>query len=132
METKDKKNPYDSMFNAPLSLDSKEEQGKEGKLSVNSQNSTPSNTKHKSKTGTPDKTGTPKKTSKKKTQSKKNKKDKALTLVHKTYKLPSDCVKGIENVAYWQRRKIQDVVAECISMYLQTIPPEDKKSIPNK
>lgn len=51
-------------------------------------------------------------------------------LIVKTYKLPIDLVRQIENVSYWRRKKIQDVMAEALTMFLDTIPAEDRRPIP--
>ena len=51
-------------------------------------------------------------------------------LIPKTYKLPSDLVDQVGRVAYWQRRKVQDIVAEALSVFLRNIPNEDKETIP--
>ena len=46
-------------------------------------------------------------------------------LVPKTYKLPSDLVDQVGRVAYWQRRKVQDIIAEALRTYLKGVPEED-------
>lgn len=51
-------------------------------------------------------------------------------LIVKTYKLPIDLVRQIENIAYWRRWKIQDVMAEALTMYLDAVPEEDRQPIP--
>jgi hypothetical protein len=53
-------------------------------------------------------------------------------LIVKTYKLPLDLVRQVESVAYWRRKKIQDVMAEALTMFLDTIPTEDRQSIPGQ
>lgn len=53
-------------------------------------------------------------------------------LIVKTYKLPLDLVQQVESVAYWQRRKIQDVMADAMTLYLDTIPAEDRRPIPGQ
>ena len=53
-------------------------------------------------------------------------------LAVKTYKLPLDLVRQVESVAYWRRKKIQDVMAEALTMFLDTIPAEDRQSIPGQ
>lgn len=53
-------------------------------------------------------------------------------LAVKTYKLPLDLVRQVESVAYWQRRKIQDVMADAMTLYLDTIPAEDRRPIPGQ
>lgn len=52
------------------------------------------------------------------------------TLVVKTYKLPIDLVQQVECVAYWRRKKIQDVMADAMTLYLDTIPADDRRPIP--
>lgn len=59
-----------------------------------------------------------------------NKSTPCNTLVAKTYKLPVELVQQIENVAYWRRKKIQDVMAEAMTQYLDTIPADDQRPIP--
>ena len=51
-------------------------------------------------------------------------------IVVKSYKLPTDLISLVESVAYWQRRKIQDVVAEAFRVFLATIPEDDRRPIP--
>lgn len=51
-------------------------------------------------------------------------------LIVKTYKLPIDLVQQVECVAYWRRRKIQDVMADAMTLYLDTIPADDRRPIP--
>lgn len=53
-------------------------------------------------------------------------------LVAKTYKLPKDMIQSVERMAYWRRLKIQDVMAEALSVYIATVPKEDLKPIPSK
>lgn len=53
-------------------------------------------------------------------------------LIVKTYKLPIDLVQQVECVAYWRRRKIQDVMADAMTLYLDTIPTEDRRPIPGQ
>jgi len=55
----------------------------------------------------------------------------ASVLVPKTYKLPSDLVEQITNVAYWRRWKIQDVIAEAMKVFLEGIPEDEKAIIPH-
>jgi len=70
-------------------------------------------------------------TSKPRKMSKNRKKSTLVnTLVCKTYKLPEDLVLSVERIAYWQRRKIQDVVAEAIRQYRDTVPEDDVRDIP--
>lgn len=54
------------------------------------------------------------------------------SLIVKTYKLPLYLVRQVESVAYWQRRKIQDVMADAMTLYLDTIPAEDRRPIPGQ
>jgi hypothetical protein len=61
-----------------------------------------------------------------------NKSTASNTLAVKTYKLPLYLVRQVESVAYWQRRKIQDVMADAMTLYLDTIPAEDRRPIPGQ
>lgn len=52
------------------------------------------------------------------------------SMIVKTYKLPIWIVEQVERIAFWQRKKIQDVMAEALTMYLDAVPDEDRQPIP--
>ena len=105
--------PFDDTTRVEEEGRTEEETGKSGKRV---------NTSNKSKT---DNTSKPRKMSKNRKKS-----TPVNTLVCKTYKLPEDLVLSVERIAYWQRRKIQDVVAEAIRRYRDTVPEDDVRDIP--
>ncbi len=89
------------------------------------QNVLKSNTRKKTNTGNKKLTG-------KAAKSRKQGNIEVPSLIVKTYKLPLDLVRQVESVAYWRRKKIQDVMAEALTMFLDTIPTEDRQSIPGQ
>ncbi len=74
----------------------------------------------------------PRKTGNAGKKGKRSKKGKKDTLIAKTYKLPPNLVQDVERIAYWQRRKIQDVVCSALSAYIETVEKEDLKPIPDR
>ena len=92
---------------------------------VEHQNVLKSNTRKKTNTGNTKLTG-------KAAKSRKQGNIEVPSLIVKTYKLPLDLVRQVESVAYWRRKKIQDVMAEALTMFLDTIPAEDRQSIPGQ
>ncbi len=52
--------------------------------------------------------------------------------VAKTYKIPPKLIVLVDRVAYWQRRDKQDVVAEALLRYFETVPEDDKAEIKRK
>lgn len=52
--------------------------------------------------------------------------------VAKTYKFSPVQIELIARIAYWQRRNIQDVIAEALTLYIETVPEEDKVEIKRK
>ena len=92
---------------------------------VEPQDVVPSNTRKKTNTGNTKLTG-------KAAKSRKQGNIEVPSLIVKTYKLPLYLVRQVESVAYWRRKKIQDVMAEALTMFLDTIPAEDRQSIPGQ
>ena len=55
------------------------------------------------------------------------KQEQPVVWVAKTYRIRESYVKAVKNIAYWQRRTIQDIIDTGLTLYLKTIPENDKK-----
>ena len=94
-------------------------------------NGNTSNTKKTSKRRKPGNAGTMRNTARQR-QSKSGKNGKTDKFVPKTYKFPPELIELVNRVAYWQRRHMQDIIAEALLKYFETVPEEDKAEIKRK
>ncbi len=92
--------------------------------------STQSNSSYMGNMGNTNKRSNSRNTRKKGTIKNRGKGSTLGVLVAKTYKLPKSEIEEIERIAYWQRRKIQDIVAEALARYASSIDEEDKRPLP--
>ena len=59
------------------------------------------------------------------------KQEQPVVWVAKTYRVRKANIQTIKNIAYWQRRSIQDIIDTALTLYLKTIPENDMKNINN-
>ena len=87
------------------------------------------NTDMTSKRRKPSNAGTMRNTAR---QSKSCKNGKTDKFVAKTYKFPPKLIELVDRVAYWRRQNKQDIIAEALIMFFDSVPEEDKQEIKRK
>ena len=52
--------------------------------------------------------------------------------IPKTYKIPMGLIRGVESVAYWRRKKIQEIVSLALAQFMSTVDSNELAPIPSE